>query len=217
MTNRSDVALIEILPANITRDPQVESMAQAIQPELDAVKDAMPLLEIYGSIDVLPEPILRMLAVEHRVYQSEWELAETIQDKRELIKNSFDLNKKRGTKFSIERVFTLLNINAVINEWFEYGGEPYSFKIEVDVSTGVTEETIEKLTILVERYKPLRSPFSVILKANADQVNAYSGAANTAKMSLDVLAYDQDRIDTNFNVSAGVMNVIKMLSETKPN
>lgn len=136
MTNRTNVELTELLPANISRDPQANSMAQAVQPQLDEIKTAIPLLEIYKRIDELPLSVLRMLALENQVYYDEWDLATTIEEKRELVKQSFNLNMRRGTKWAVERVLELVTGVTGVQEWFEYSGQPYHFKVTLDIAQG---------------------------------------------------------------------------------
>lgn len=216
MTNRSDVALTEILPANITRDPQAKSMAKAIQPELDAVKDAIPLLEIYKRIDELPLSVLRMIALENQVYYDEWELATTIEAKRELVKNSFNLNMRRGTKWAVERVLELVTGVTGVQEWFEYGGQPYHFKVTLDIAQGnISRDQILQASRLVRRYKPLRSPLEAFeVQAEAEPAPAYAGAINTAIMQVDALAYPE--LNGNFNAQAGAASGFTIISETYP-
>lgn len=151
--------LIELVPGSIKGDGQVQAAAGAVQPHLDDITSQIPLIELYENIDTLPEPILRMLAWENRVYGPEWRLASTIEEKRALVKGSFELNKRRGTRWAVERIFELLNLRAVIAEWWEPGenGDPATFRIAIlDVSDrGILEEELELLDQLIYIYKPL--------------------------------------------------------------
>lgn len=149
--------LVEILPESIRNDAQAAAAAQAVQPDLDAVTDNIAAIELYARIDELPEPILHLLAWENRVAGVEWRLARTIREKRQLVRYSFELNRRRGTRWAVERVFELINLEATIVEWWEDGGDPFTFKIFVsDVGgRGIDFEEIELLNQLVSVYKPL--------------------------------------------------------------
>lgn len=151
--------LIDLVPSSISGDEQIQDMAEAIQPQLDEVTDAIPAIEIYRRIDELPEDVLRLLAWENRVYGVEWRLALTLEDKRALVKGSFELNKRRGTRWAVERVFDLIGLYAEIKEWWEPGesGDPATFRIAIlDVTgRGIAVEEIDLLDELVRIYRPL--------------------------------------------------------------
>jgi phage tail P2-like protein len=215
MTNRTDVKLAEILPANLNRDPQVESMAKAVQPQLDEINEAIPLLEIYKLIDD-PLDVLRMLALENQLYKDEWDLATTIEEKRELVKQSFNLNMRRGTRWAVERVLQLVTGVTGVEEWFEYGGQPYHFRVTLDINEGaISTEQILQASRLVRRYKPLRSPLEAFeVQTKAETVTGYAGAANTMIAQLDCLAYPE--LNGNFNAKSGVATGVTLISETYP-
>jgi phage tail P2-like protein len=220
MSNKEDVIILDVAPSSIKTDQQVLDMCEAIQPELNSVNDLIPEIDIYGRIDELPEPILRMLALEHRVYQDEWNLAKTIEAKRELVKNSFLLNQRRGTRWSIERIFDLLNITATIQEWFDYGGDPFSFRISIyDIEDrGLTNDELETAYRLVNRYKPLRSTIeSVDISVKLDDVNAYTCAFVTTNIVIDIEPDDDVyTVETNVSYFAGTSGTMNIISNTYP-
>lgn len=182
MSNRDDVKLIDIVPENLRDDEEIQRVSEVAQTQLDEINEAIPTLQLYANIDLLPEPILRMLAVENRVYKYEWQLAQTIEEKRELIKNSFTLNQRRGTGWAVERVFNLIGINANLQEWFDYGGAPYTFKIDITDTTGRTidSKTQETIFRLVDHYKPLRSSYELTIAVNAEGELGFQGAGRMA-------------------------------------
>lgn len=149
--------LVDLLPGSIAGDKQARDMAEAVQPQLDEITGFIPGIELYRRIDELPEPVLRMLAWENRVYGAEWRLALTLADKQALVKGSFALNMRRGTRWAVERVFELLRLKAVISEWWEEGGPPATFRIKIlDVSDrGILESELALLDELIQTYKPL--------------------------------------------------------------
>lgn len=216
MTNRTDVKLVEILPENISRDKNAYNMAESVQPQLDDINASIPFIELYSRIDELPEPVLRMLALENQLYKDEWDLATTIEEKRELVKQSFDLNMRRGTRWSVERILELVTGVTGVEEWFEYGGSPYSFRITLDINEGdISSAQILQAERLVQRYKPLRSPLEALeVQTKAETVTGYVGAANTMIMQLDALAYPE--LNGNFNVQSGVATGITLISNIYP-
>lgn len=149
--------LYQLLPDSIKYDDQVKSITTAIQDQLDEICQSTSLIELFSNIDSLPEPILRLLAWENGLNGPEWVLAKTIENKRDIIKNSFILNKRRGTVWAVKRIFDLTGYRAEISEWFEHGGEPFTFKITVlDVGTGgIATKDLDIMAEMLAIYKPV--------------------------------------------------------------
>ena len=83
-------------------------------------------------------------------------LSET--EKRNLIKSSIKMHRYKGTKYAIEEIFKTLNIVGNVEEWFNYGGKPYYFKVILQIfNRSINEETEEKLRALINEYKNERS------------------------------------------------------------
>lgn len=219
MSNKEQVKLLDVTPDSLQQDKQILDMAEAIQPDLDDVSLSIPFIELYSRIDELPEPILRMLALEHQVYQDEWQLAETIEQKRSLIKDSFKLNKLRGTRWSVERIFDLFSFSASLEEWFEYGGEPFNFKVSIFGidEIGITEDDIKTAKRLISRYKPLRSALeSIYASAKAEDVNVYGATSVTSIAVVDIFYYDTVMVESFSQSSSGVSGTMNLIVETYP-
>lgn len=188
MNNKSDIKLIDLLPCSISSSQQVADMSLSMQPSIDSISQSIPVIEIYKFIDDLPEPILKMLALENRVLQDEWELAISIEDKRLLIKNSFLLNKKRGTRWAIERIFETLRLSAQVDAWHEYGGEPYHFRVSVlDISNrGISQHELAIIDRMIIRYKSLRDVVDGVNLVTSTEGTSRVGFAQQFNGVLDI-------------------------------
>lgn len=115
--------------------------------------------------DKVEESALVHLAEQFHITGNEgWTNCSTISEKRELIKNSLNLHRFRGTKFSLLRVLEILGLNGHLEEWFEYGGKPYHFKISIDMNNKAFDETTEKsLLDLITANKNVRSKLEVLI------------------------------------------------------
>jgi len=79
-------------------------------------------------------------------------------EKRNLIKNAIQIHKYKGTKYALEKVLEVLNLNGKITEWFDYGGSPYYFRIILDLFNRDFDEITEKqLFDLIDETKNVRS------------------------------------------------------------
>lgn len=145
------------MPDTLRYDPQVIAACESLQPELIDLAMLSSFANLYGNIDILPESILQYMAWENGVFGAEWAMAGNIEKRRVLIQNSFLLNKLRGTKWSLLRIFEVLGLHAEIVEWWEEDAEPFTFRISVlDISgVGLTPQMNEWINTLIFAYKPL--------------------------------------------------------------
>lgn len=120
--------------------------------------DLTPLL-VY-IIDDVDASALPHLAEQFHVAGLEgWELAETEEEKRTLIKKAIELHRYKGTLWAVKHVFKTLNIQADIVEWFENGKEPYTFNVKLMFEKDV--KYLKQLFDLIDAYKNVRSHYNI--------------------------------------------------------
>lgn len=187
--NKCQDKLIELLPESIKHDSSINNIVTAIQPQIDDVCKNTSLVELYSRIDELPESILMILAWENSLIGPEWILARTIEHKRALVKDSFILNKRRGTLWAVKRIFDLVGYRAEIVEWFDDGKNPFTFKITMlDIgNTGISSETLITILDMINIYKPLtRHNDGINVTPSALQATAKVGMMINTKVKLTV-------------------------------
>lgn len=114
--------------------------------------------------DEVDESALVHLAEQFHITGNEgWLSCQSEQEKRELIKNSLKLHKFRGTKYALVRVLNILGLNGIVQEWFEYGGKPYHFKIGIEMNNRAFDfETENSLIELINANKNVRSKLETL-------------------------------------------------------
>lgn len=123
------VSMMDILPPNLRADEKVAAAAKAIDDELQRVNADIEQVIHLARIDELPEAVVDLLAWQFHVdfYEPvEMDLA----TKRKLVKQSIAWHRIKGTPAAVEEVLSAAFADAVVKEWFEYGGEPYHFRIK---------------------------------------------------------------------------------------
>lgn len=133
----------------------------------DAVSRAINiLLDRYDALDVAAvlvclverqsDLVLEYLAWEHHI--DFWERATTREAKIAMINACYDAHRYKGTRYGMEQLFTLLDAPGAVAEWFEYGGDPYYFRVDL-VWRGRPWEPSSPDTVLdlIERLKNVRS------------------------------------------------------------
>lgn len=150
--NDDEYKVAEHLPSSIDAEP-ITSLAQVADVELGKINT--DLLLIYPAIDNLNERLIDYLAVQMHV--DEYDDAENLDVKRQQVKQSFLLHRLKGTKYAVQKAVSTVYQSAKVEEWPEYSGEPYHFRV-----TGITApmnetKTINKLVRLINAYKNTRS------------------------------------------------------------
>jgi len=147
---------VKYLPQPLTHDPKMVVLARAAARELLEVSGLAKTVLIYPRIDELPEELLDILAYDLHV---DWyDYSYPIETKRNVLKSSVGIHKKIGTKRAVEKALSDVYKMATVEEWFEYGGEPYHFKVRVDIgNTGLAAETTKQIEEKMWFYKNLRS------------------------------------------------------------
>lgn len=149
------------LPPALASDERfavLSTLAEEAFSEID-----LSILLVY-LIDLVPAHILPHLADQFHVMGLEgWEFADTELKRRDLIKQAIELHRYKGTPWAIEQVLVSLGMKGAVSEWFEYGGQPYRFKIDIDLSgQGLGLVDYEQLVSLVMKYKNKRSQLDML-------------------------------------------------------
>lgn len=146
-----------LLPPNLAGDKNIEALCESADHVFTLNAELYKLL-IYSRIDELPEEVLDLLAWQFHV--EGYEFASTTEEKRSLIKKAIELHRYKGTKWAVEKALGALGIDCVLEEWFEYGGEPYHFRV---LLSGIKEESKwVEIKKAIEEYKNVRSWFDIV-------------------------------------------------------
>ncbi len=79
-----------------------------------------------------PEELLPWLAWEEGV--DLWDPDWPVEKKRQAIAKSWEMHRAKGSRQGLVDAIDLLNFGAVVEEWFEYGGQPYHFRLTIDLN-----------------------------------------------------------------------------------
>lgn len=145
---------LKLLPYSLKQDMVLAAMFEAAVIQLQEAYDEAEALSNLVDVDKIPARLLDLIAYERHVDFYDSNLS--IEQKRELVKKSISWHRKKGTRWAVENVVSVVYKNAQVYEWFEYGGEKYRFKIEVD-EPFIANKDMKRLRELVESTKNKRS------------------------------------------------------------
>lgn len=119
--------------------------------------DLSPLL-VYLIDLVSPSALPHLMDQFHVLGMEGSRLAVSEGDRRSIIKGSFDAHRHKGTLYGVRRAIESVGLNCTIQEWWQYGGDPYHFRITLDVfSSEVSAENLALLDGYIQEYKNVRS------------------------------------------------------------
>jgi phage tail P2-like protein len=117
---------------------------------------------------------------------------------RKMIRAAFDAMQYSGTAKALIGPVEALSENANVVEWFEYGGEPYNFKVEIDSSqSGLSSELITKLENTAQKQKNVRSILESIKISMLSQGDMHHLLTATSGESAVVYPYFPDPIEAS--------------------
>lgn len=158
MINFYDGQLTDLLPHNITDDPGIQALSYALREGTRLLYKYKELCFVYCSIETMPDKILDVLAVELRTQYYRDTLP--IETKRALVRNTLIWYMTAGTPAAVEELVTVVFGNGEVTEWFEFGGEPYWFRVKTDAI--ITEEMTIYFSDMIRRVKNTRSHLDAV-------------------------------------------------------
>ena len=137
MSSFSTQTLLDIFPPALRKSPDYWALAQVIAPELNAAFQAVKMAEVLCRVDELPEYILDALAYDLDVFW--WNPNASLSDKRLGIKQALASHRRLGTTQSVQDAINTFLGGGVVDEWFNFSGDPFHFQIalpDTDIITG---------------------------------------------------------------------------------
>jgi len=148
--------LLFVFPVGLRESPSIAALGDVTAEALAKRPAEISRLSIYPRIDELPEDLLDILAYDFKV--DWWDPEYTLEEKRRTLKDSWRVHKLLGTKAAVETAIRAVYPDTDVLEWFEYGGEPYHFKLRVNAAyEQMDAEKYKRVLEKVNYYKSLRS------------------------------------------------------------
>lgn len=132
MTDLREARLVDLLPKAVADRQEVKALSDAWHDLAVMTLDFSDRAKTYTGIDQAPEVLLDILAVQFRVdwYRDDY----PVETKRELIKTAMEVHRHCGTRWAVEKALSLIYPKTSIKEWFEYGGQPGYWRLNVDIT-----------------------------------------------------------------------------------
>lgn len=133
-----EIDVLQLQSRHMKTDPTTVAMAAAVQPALRDIAVSIPLILLYARIDPaagsgiepLSEDLLDELAWGFGI--DFYDVGADVDRKRQLVRSAIRIHRMKGTPAAVEEAMTIAFSAATLEEWFEYGGAPYTFRITTD-------------------------------------------------------------------------------------
>lgn len=154
-----DIKIEDWLPKFIMRDKNGRAMARAIEAGLtymnNAVQDG---IESLTNVQRMPEWALDEKAWEYNIV---YDYSAPVDMKRKWIAEAFNLSALAGTAAGIVKYLVPYFDNAQVEEWWEYGADPYHFRVLIAGERTDAKDTWAQDAIT--RMKNVRSVLDAII------------------------------------------------------
>lgn len=171
MLNLKDVDLLSLQTTHMKKDPTTQALCAALTPQFQQLAEEVKLCLIYSRVAELDHVALDELAWQMHI---DWyDKTLDINKKRQLVKKASEVHRYRGTPYAVEEVIKTYFGDGYIQEWFEYGGEPYMFKV-ITSNPSVTGEQAQQFINVLNSVKNIRSHLEEIIIALSGEMHLYS-------------------------------------------
>ncbi len=155
MINIHDGQITDLLSNSLRHNPETMAVAYAVLQEKRRILALAERTRLMAAVDSLEERILDYLAVELRTPAYEDSLP--LETKRTLIKGTLPYYASLGTPAAVDWVIKAVFGNGGIDEWFNYGGEPHHFQVNIPIAGMITPKMMEELRRMIASVKRLTS------------------------------------------------------------
>lgn len=169
------VNFADYLPETLKRDSKMKALAAAVTEQMLGVSAEIDKVLIYARMDELPEELIDILAYDMHV---DWyDYAYPLEIKRNLVKSSVKVHKKMGTVYAVETAIRAIYPESRIEEWFEYGGKPFHFRVILNAGTQNVQIDMEDMLKKINIYKRLSAHIDSINTERTKKTKIYAAVS----------------------------------------
>lgn len=151
---QEEYRIADRLPESLNRD-NVRELAKVIDEKMAALNRMSELVSIYPRIDELSSSLIDALAVQFHV--DYYEKALPLDTRRAIVRSSMRWHLRKGTKSVVQEMVQTVFESGVVHEWYEYGGDPYYFRVDLMSNIRITPSNLDAIVKAINMVKNVRS------------------------------------------------------------
>lgn len=186
MVDLTNVDLLAIQSRYMQADVTTQALCAALTPLIRELAQQCDLVILYPRINELQGAILD--AVAWGLHVDAYDALAADDEKRRMILNSYQVHKFKGTVFAVQRIVEgVFGDDGEVEEWFDYGGDPYHFKVKVLCSArGISAADQTRAINLINAGKNLRSELDGLQLVLVEEAAQKIAAAATISEEIRV-------------------------------
>lgn len=200
---------LRVLPHVLKKSGLMFPLAQTTAKFLEGAWNDAQLANIYCRIDELDESLLDILAVDFGVAWYWYDYP--IETKRRIIKDSFYVHRFLGTIGATKQALCSVWPDSTVEEWFEYDGEPYHFRVYLD-SAIYTQEIDERTRASIATAKNVRSWLDSISVKSRIYTDVYAGSISAPHNQLSLANDVKREAETYINPKIAVAAIGELIA-----
>lgn len=196
-----------LFPNNLKKYKNLKTLALQIEKELKInYLSEIEKLAIFKNLSSQSNEVLSQLAWQFSI--DNWQESLSKEIKINLIKNAYWAHSKKGTKKAVEDCLKMLGYPITLQEWFEYNGNPYTYKVIIS-GEAFQETWITELIELIEKYKNCRSILeTATIEFNSRNSQYFLGNYKIIEMEKEFIGVHND-IEKYKDLKLGLFRIIE--------
>lgn len=154
----SELDFLYLLPVFMRDDEAIIALSESMNKLMGELGSRIPTIRTWDELDHMTEPELDELAWELNI--DWWDSGFSLETKRAVAKSCCQVCEKRGTKWAVEELITSAFGMGKVTPWFEYGGEPFRFKIQTNAT--LTKDGMAYFLNMIDKVKSARDHVEMI-------------------------------------------------------
>ena len=174
MNSIENLKILSLLPSLLQQDDDIIAASKSLDKANTKNLDLALQLNFFSNKNLENNVLLDALAYDFHV--DFYDKSYSTQIKRQLIDDSLLIHAKKGTAQSVEELITTIFGEGVVEEWFEYDGAPFHFRVitnNEEVTTARAQEFIKAL----ESVKRKTAILDSVTINQVEEMNIYVGFA----------------------------------------
>lgn len=144
-----------IFPENLKKYKNLTAFSKNIENTFKTyIVSKIQNLALFYNLEIQEDKVLDEIAWFFNIDKYRTDLDREIKIK--LIKSAYWVHSKKGTKTAVISQLKNLNYEIKIEEWFEYGGRPFTFRL-ITGNESKDKNWLKNVLSLIEEYKNVRS------------------------------------------------------------
>lgn len=194
-----------LLPPNATK------LELALEQTMAKTTDLPVIVDTLWRDDECPVELLGYLAWAMSV--DDWDDNWTEAVKRKVIASSIYVHRNKGTKAGVQAALEALDLGVKLSEWFEYGGDPFTFRAEVELNgRGLNPAEIQSIFKAIANSKNARSYLESLRIFLTQRAEIIIGMATISSRITELHPFKQEIPDQHGQIIVGMATISTRLT-----